>query len=109
MWTEKIMSAKSHPQQVPKIRAKNDRTVRSPENRVPETGDAMPGNGWRRVTFHVPPFPGIGAVTAAGGGTGLMIALGTGSIPLQVAWPLVTLSISGMLYDLGRRALGRHR
>lgn len=36
-----------------------------------------------------------------------MIAIGAGYIPPEVAWPLVTLSVSGMLYDLGRRALGR--
>ncbi len=38
-----------------------------------------------------------------------MIAIGTGYIPSHVAWPLVTLSVSAMLYDLGRRAVGRHR
>ncbi|MFF5359737.1 hypothetical protein ACFY4I_10070 [Streptomyces scabiei] len=30
-------------------------------------------------------------------------------VPPQVAWLLVTLSISGIVYDLGRRAVARHR
>ncbi|WP_060888219.1 hypothetical protein [Streptomyces caniscabiei] len=89
------MSAKSHPQQIPKRRVESD--------------DAAPRHGWHAVTFHIPPLPRITAITAAGGGTGLMIAIGTGYIPSHVAWPLVTLSVSAMLYDLGRRALGRHR
>ncbi|UUU34150.1 hypothetical protein JIX56_32320 [Streptomyces sp. CA-210063] len=59
------------------------------------------------MTVPIPPFPRVTTVTAAGGGTGLMIAIGAGYIPPEVAWPLVTLSVSGMLYDLGRRALGR--
>ncbi len=89
------MSAKSHPQQIPKRSVVSD--------------DAAPRHGGHAVTFHIPPLPRITAITAAGGGTGLMIAIATGYIPSQVACPLVTLSVSAMLYDLGRRALGRHR
>lgn len=100
------MSSKSGPQRIPKSRTKQAPITSTSDEVAPAHIDGIAESEQRRsrVSFDIPRITGV---TAAGGGTGLMIAIATGYIQPEVTWPLVTLCVSGMLYDLGRRALGR--